>query len=231
MANSVGSGKSIVGNGLVFCLDALDLSCYPDNGTVVTDLVSGITGSLNNANTVIRDGVSQTGYFDFDSTVDGMDLPNSTTSPSTEIFAFGSNPYTISCFYKYEGDQVMWSSGQTGTSNFYISITSTFLGLGDQGAYKHRPLRTNNDGNWFHWALVREGTGTNESKWYINGSLFSTGTDATTWISAGTHGTQINRYTSSPAEGLVGPLQIYNRGLTTDEVLQNFNAHKSRFGL
>lgn len=31
--------------------------------------------------------------------------------------------------------------------------------------------------------------------------------------------------------GLMGPVQIYNRSLSQAEILQNFNAHKSRFGL
>ena len=125
----------------------------------------------------------------------------------------------------------MWSSGQTGTNNFYISITSSFLGLGTQSAYIHQFSRTNNDDTWFQWVLVREGTGSNQSKWYINGSLASTGTDNTTWISAGNQGQRICRYSSSPAEGLVGPIQIYNRGLNASEVSQNFNAQRARFGV
>lgn len=40
--------------------------------------------------------------------------------------------------------------------------------------------------------------------------------------------------TSGPSlffPGLMGPVQIYNRALSQAEVVQNFNAHKSRFGL
>ena len=228
MANTYGA-KPIVSDGLVVSLDAIDNHCHPGTGTTVTDLASGLEGTLEGgvANVVKTGG----GYFDFDETADGLDLPNSSTNPSTNIFSFGSNPYSICCFYKYEGDQVMWSSGQTGTDNFYISITSGFLGLGNQSVYKHQYSRTNNDGNWFHWAIIREGTGSNQSKWYVNGSLESTGTDATTWISVGTQGVRLNRYSSGPAEGLVGPLQVYNRGLSASEVSQNFNAHRNRFGI
>ena len=96
----------IVGSGLTFCIDASDRHCYPGTGTTVTDLVGGLQGTLNGgASTVVTTG----GYFDFDETADGLDLPNSSTTPSTDVFSFGSNPYSICCFYKYIGDQVMWS--------------------------------------------------------------------------------------------------------------------------
>jgi hypothetical protein len=218
----------IVGSGLTFCIDASDRHCYPGTGTTVTDLVGGLQGTLNGgASTVVTTG----GYFDFDETADGLDLPNSSTTPSTDVFSFGSNPYSICCFYKYIGDQVMWSAGQTGNDNHYISITSTFLGLGTGNAYIHQVSRTNNDDTWFQWVLVREGTGSNQSKWYINGSLASTGTNNITWISVGTQGQRICRFSHAPAEGLVGPIQVYNRALTASEVSQNFNAQRGRFGV
>ena len=123
----------------------------------------------------------------------------------------------------------MWATGRSGTDNFYISITSGFLGLGSQSAYKHQYSRSNNDSTWFHWALVREGQGSNQSKWYVNGALVSTGTDATTWISAGTEAV-IAGYTNNPAEGQMGPFAIYNGNYLTAEQIQKFyNDTKDRF--
>ena len=221
----VGGPDPIVTDGLVFYID-------PANGrnkniTSIPSLVGNITGTLSSQ------GVWQSsnfGYWNFDGTADKITLPNSDSSgTTTTAFAFGDNNYTMHCWWKYIGNQVMWGSGQTGTDNFYISITSTFLGLGSQSEYKHQYSRSNNDSTWFHWALVREGQGTNQSKWYVNGALVSTGTDATTWISAGTEAS-IAGYTSSPAEGEMGPFAIYNGNyLTAEEIQKFYNDTKDRF--
>ena len=49
MANSVGSVKPIVTDGLVFCLDALDIDSYPRSGTDWNSVVGNNSGSITNA--------------------------------------------------------------------------------------------------------------------------------------------------------------------------------------
>ena len=221
----VGGPDPIVTDGLVFYIDPANERNR--NITSIPNLIGNFTGSLSSQ------GVWQSsnlGYWNFDGTSDKITLPNSDSSgTTTNAFAFGDNNYTMHCWWKYIGDQVMWSAGRSGTYNFYISITSTFLGLGSQSSYIHQHSRSNNDSTWFHWALVREGQGSNQSKWYINGELVSTGTDATTWISAGTEAA-ISGYNYSPAEGEMGPFAIYNGNYLTAEQIQKFyNDTKHRF--
>jgi hypothetical protein len=224
MATNYGT-PPIVQDGLVFYIDPANPK--NKNITSIPSLIGNVTGTLSSQG-VWQDSYS--GYWNFDGTGDKITLPNSDSSgTTTTAFAFGDNNYTMHCWWKYIGDQVMWASGRTGNDNFYISITSTFLGLGSQSVYKHRYYRSNNDSTWFHWALVREGQGSNQSKWYINGELASNGTDATTWISAGTEAA-IAGYSSSPAEGEMGPFAIYNGNYLTAEQIKSFyDRTKERF--
>lgn len=224
MATSYGSSP-IVTDGLVFYIDPANPK--NKNITSIPSLIGNVTGTLSSQG-VWQDSYS--GYWNFDGTSDKITLPNSDSSgTTTTVFAFGDNNYTMHCWWKYIGNQVMWHSGQTGTNNFYISITSGFLGLGSQSSYKHQYSRSNNDSTWFHWALVREGQGSNQSKWYINGELASTGTDATTWISAGTDA-GIAGYGGSAAEGEMGPFAIYNGNYLTAEQIKSFyDRTKGRF--
>jgi hypothetical protein len=74
--------------------------------------------------------------------------------------------------------------------------------------------------------------GSNESKLYINGSLVTTYTSYTA-LETNTNALYVGKftYTSNGISGNVYNSKIYNRVLTAAEVLQNFNATKSRYGL
>ena len=60
--------KPIVGDGLVYCVDAFDKHSYPGSGTSVTDLANGRTATLTNGPTF-----NSNGYWDFDGSNDYMD--------------------------------------------------------------------------------------------------------------------------------------------------------------
>jgi hypothetical protein len=59
---------------------------------------------------------------------------------------------------------------------------------------------------------------------YTNSSI-NTGTDNLLSIAKGVFASYFYY------NGLMGPIQIYNKSLTAQEVLQNYNATKSRYGL
>ena len=70
---------------------------------------------------------------------------------------------------------------------------------------------------------------------YVNGvaNLMTTYNNSGTMATAGTRVKSIGaRDTgSSPMEGQIACLQLYNRALTADEVRQNYNTTRGRFGL
>jgi hypothetical protein len=82
------------------------------------------------------------------------------------------------------------------------------------------------------WAMATLTVSASEAKWYINGILQQTRVNA--------HGssTFANLYVGSDPQdgtryynGRISMVQIYNRALTAAEILQNYNATKTRFGL
>jgi hypothetical protein len=68
---------------------------------------------------------------------------------------------------------------------------------------------------------------------YVDGILKNTGT-ATLGAIATTNAIRIGKlgqYTQGYFDGIINTVQIYNRALSATEVLHNYNALKSRFGL
>ena len=73
------------------------------------------------------------------------------------------------------------------------------------------------------------------NKVYKNGVLFSTSSNFSTFSTGNTDNTlSVGRINSANLwywNGGVSSVGIYNRALSASEILQNFNATKSRFGL
>jgi hypothetical protein len=92
--------------------------------------------------------------------------------------------------------------------------------------------------SWFNFTLVFDGTlvgSTNKAKLYINSisqSLFNSGTIGST-VPSNVIPLTLSKLTnySSIGRGNLSIIQLYNRALSAQEVLQNYNATKSRFGL
>ena len=85
---------------------------------------------------------------------------------------------------------------------------------------------------WYHFALVREGTGTNETKFYLNGVLKGSVTVSKSLPDAGTNGLRIGEESDTGPgnnffNGKISNIKIYKgKGLTAAEVEQNYNALK-----
>ena len=63
---------------------------------------------------------------------------------------------------------------------------------------------------WYHVAAVREGTGTNQTKLYVNGTLDVTGTNATNYTtqSQAWIGAQINNPGATYFQGYIADLRV-----------------------
>ena len=84
------------------------------------------------------------------------------------------------------------------------------------------------DGNWHYVGFTFNGS---SKVTYGDGTVLGTATGITGTLSY-SFGREIGRYgTGYYANGNLGTFSIYNRALTAIEVLQNFNAHRSRFGV
>jgi hypothetical protein len=222
----------IITEGLVLCLDAANIKSYPGSGTAWTDLSgNGNNGTLVNGPTF---SAANSGSIDFDGTND---------------YVAGNLPplisdYTIELWFKLD-------SLRSGESNTLLSLTSSnnhgFLGEIQSNRtirFLHRyPYSSSAGGdNFFSISLINLGqicciswVRDSDQKIYINGSLDN---QITATISAFdsnlnqlTIGQLVQTSNARNINGSVYNLKIYNRSLSVEEVTQNFNALRGRFGI
>jgi hypothetical protein len=222
-------GPKIVTNGLVLALDAADKNSYKGSGTTWKDLSgNGYNGTLTNGPTFSN---VNRGVIVFDGTNDYVTFGNvlaSLTSLSLECFVkFGTqstsfNGIISKTLSNADGWEIRTGNGQTSTTT-----DLQFRYVGDNVALGFNTTFTN--GVWYH--LMTTGRSGSQVV-YVNGNQVNSGTSAST-PSANTNSLVIGQlaYAGLYANMTMGYARIYNRALTATEVLQNYNATKSRFGL
>jgi hypothetical protein len=88
-----------------------------------------------------------------------------------------------------------------------------------------------NTGSWYQLVLTRPTS--NSQRMYINGLEVGTGSVSNTFVNGITAfgGLPVNSEFSAYLSGSVGKLLLYTRALSAQEVLQNYNATRGRFGV
>ena len=198
------------------------------NGT--RSATAGLIDRTNNAIIDISDA-----SFDSDAqmTFDGTD-DYAAISDST-LFDFGTNDFSMDAIVKGTNT----SNYRTVFYHFYnpgfVYITNITTGV--MRVWINNTVLNGNtnilDGNYHHTALVRQG---DTLSLYVDGELDASSTgwsskNATNTSKGASIGRYIDGSTSYPWNGDILSLKAYNKALTSAEVLQNFNAIKSRFGL
>jgi hypothetical protein len=157
---------------------------------------------------------------------------NAYSSIGTNGFPFGSSPGTLSGWARTNtiSGGTNWIISY-GTPNLllsrYIGILNNqyFFGGFAGGNIVASGVQLN---TWFNMVGVYDGV---NSSMYINGALVAGPTPVSfnTIPSNASVGTQTNG--GEYWNGSIANVQIYNRALTPQEILQNYNAQRSRFGL
>ena len=225
---SVKGGPNTVTSGLVLELDAGNIKSYQSGSTTWYDK----SGFANNGTLI--NGVGYTSSFNGSLVFDGVD---DYVNLNTTNFPTGANPRTISLFVKF----TTFNNGWTWNWVFYYGTSSTaqsvILGIqsstgkltfsGYGAGYDIVTDTVLSINTWYNLTLVYNGSA---FLGYVNGTLINT-TNLTlnTVLSTG-------RLSAIPTgtdtfTGNISTTQIYNRALSADEVLQNYNATKTRFGL
>ena len=228
-------GPDIIENGLVLALDAANKNSYPGSGTSWKDLSgNGNNGTLTNGPTF---NVSNQGSITFDGTNDYIDIADSTSLNPTilsieswfKITAFSSNQNIINKGYTFVSEPyISYTLKMDGVSSPYNTIA---IEASVGGVRKALTSTTTLSANiWYNVVSTYDGS---TFKLYINSiqesnTLSSTGTISSynTPLQIGRWGTQGSQYFN----GNIAIAKIYNRALTATEILQNYNATKSRFG-
>jgi hypothetical protein len=104
------------------------------------------------------------------------------TIASTQNLAFGTAPYTIEMWMYTNSVASLHALFTMGNFRFFQNTVgfwflnggSSIINLGSGASA----------GQWLHVALVRTGTGTNQTTLYVNGTSIGTGTDSQNWPAA-----------------------------------------------
>jgi hypothetical protein len=223
----------IITDGLVLCLDAANRQSYPGSGTVWTDLTDSKKGDLTNG-----PGFSSMngGSIVLDGSNDFVNVPFSAQFPTgssartlcswfyatsiaggREIFGIGANSFT-------GNRSSLWidASNNIGVECANTAVlTSSWSGIN----------------NWVYLCSTFESGGNTHSfKIYVNGTQKSVtlSGSAVTLNSASTScviGTVPAATSAHMFVGNIAQVSIYNRALTAQEILQNYNATKGRYNL
>ena len=124
-------------------------------------------------------GTSWSNYFDFSG--DYIRVPSNSGAP----FDFGTGNFTVEGWF-YLTTSGSWTSywgiseggGASQKINLYDSTGNGTLDVDINGSvvFSSSAVLTDLQNKWAHIALVREGTGTNQTKLYVNGSVVGQGT-------------------------------------------------------
>jgi hypothetical protein len=221
MAGRVSSG--IVKEGLVMAVDASDRLSYPGSGTTLTDL------SGNNNNALFNGGytASNSGAFTFNGTNQYSDLPFQISTNFTIEAVINTSNVTkkqgIVSNYSNANDGVGLEVFGAGSGlNFFVFLSGVVSGVTVSN------VLTNNTIN--HVAATKSGT---SYSLYLNGRSLGTTTGGATITQSQNLRIGTDRSTSQTINfvGNMYNIKVYNRGITAQEVLQNFNATRWKFGI
>lgn len=210
----------IVTDGLVFAIDAGNLVSY-ESGTSVLDLTgNNLPGSLNNG-TIIEGE-----WFKFDGVNDEIEFPANNVYKNQNL----SLEFWVNYEYEAGGRGVSFTTWYGFTIEMnnqnasYGTITFGLAGLPNQ--YFGSPTVEYGKPYLVH---CNYDSTTGVQNIYVNGQLAAT----QTVFGVITYSGAALFFSGSwdRAKGKMGFMKIYNRALTSTEVLQNYNAQKVRFGL
>ena len=233
MATRYNYTGGIVTNGLVLNLDAAKTDSYPGTGTTWRDLSGfGNNGTLINGPTF--SGIGKQASIVFDGVNDSVNIPNNPVLNFTGSVNLTSEVWIK--FNQYKDISIVNAKGNGGGQikayNYLFVGSNTSIafrfsdGINDQSS----PVISKfilPEGTWGHVVGVLD---TTAIRLYLNGVEIGTATTRTINPKSNNDSFLI----SSPSYALNGNVaisRIYNRALTQQEITQNFNATKGRFGL
>jgi len=217
---AVKAGPRVVKEGLILHVDAAVSRSYSGTGLTVNGLVGGIGGTLVNGVGFVT---TDNGYFIFDGSNDYINFGNSSTlqqsTGSLSAWTKASSPGS-----GYRG--IIAKQGAYGL--FY---TDSVLVAYDWAADTPRSTGINiADNTWKNVVLTYQSGVSNGTRIYINGVSVLTATITIQSQVANLFGgaeANANQFASCQ----ISSFKMHNRVLTAQEILQNYNSIKKRYGL
>jgi hypothetical protein len=221
---------------LVLYFDPSNPSSYPGSGTIITDLSdNGLNGTMSN--------ISFTSpYFTYNGSSSQIEIADDT------LLEPGSGDWTVEVWVNQTvagGDVVLGKFNAGGlTENVGYSVrttASTFYGQYGSGAGSGSTLFVNSTNHtatlntWYQIVYVFTNVAANTFQTFVNGVSIGTVNHSLVSILNTTTNLYIGSYNNGEYpqyfDGKIGITRLYNRALTSSEVLQNFDSDKTKYGL
>lgn len=231
---------SVVNAGLVLSLDFQNIKCYPGSGSAITDL------SRNRYSAVAFNGPTfSSGTLTFDGSNDYIGVPSPTGrwnwAPAGVTF---NNELSIEIWVKSSdtsGQYISKPWNGNGEYNYMASHNAWFTSVGNQShSQSFTSLATN---TWQHAVFIINST---QKAVYRNGIINAAFTNHSitnvtpttpsnnedlSFMTLYPYGTGIWDQPTHAINGQLAACKVYNRVLTANEITQNFNALRGRFGV
>ncbi len=220
------SPENIVTNGLILSIDPSKTNSYSGVGNTIYDLSGfGNTGTLTNGPTF--SGLNG-GAIVFDGSNDYIEVPS--ISSISGDFTVGVWFYTTATPTVYYSRLVDFDFG----NGFWLGRngnTNTWGGGIKEGSLPYGIYLPFTNGEWHYLVSIRSGSTHILYGDGITSTIYNTVTSGN--LSSAGKILIAREYNNDTSffNGRIAQVQIYNRALTQQEVLQNYNATKSRFGL
>lgn len=236
----IGYGK-IPPSGMCFCFDGLNTKCY-QGSNIFKDLISRTEATavitspatLNIQNNHLRfvpGQTTRTSYIPFNSTT--ITVPTGWTG-SWSWFQYFEDQGSIDHpnFGKETG------SGWDGINGFVFGTgwgtDGPRWGIGGTAYTVYSQTTTDYVANtWQCWTVTYNGGATNGLKTYLNGSLADQRTPTNVPIGSNSNNLFIGATNSRGGNwgGYMDVIQMWTRELSSEEVFNNFNIYRGRFGI
>jgi hypothetical protein len=218
----------IATDGLVLCLDAADKNSYPGSGTAWYDLSANeYDATLVNSPTVSSQGITLDGVNDYITIAHSGNL--SFTNGILSVCVWHKNLDSDTGFNAIitndvSGDRA-WRIHRDNGNGFYTARSYASSGQANFPSYTVGK---------FHMYSFTLGSGTLQT--YFDGVAGNSVTSVTNPLSYDNLTFGSYRYNNATSgqyleNQVIGCAHIYNRVLSDKEILQNFNAQRTRFGI
>ena len=237
-------GNSKLKKEITYYIDPANPRSYPGSGTNIDSLNNAVTGSLvaNAAFNNVNGGV-----INFDGVNDYIEIYNGTIPIADNILVPVSNKYSILSWIRVTGGsgnrQIFGTAMNNNSTQFALRVDGdnklAFHLRYISGSPYYKTITGDavlSNNVWYHVAMSWDGS---NIQLYVNGSTDGSPVSNTTffgqsgnwWASIGADKWRGNP-PDSDFQGDIGPISIFNnKSLSAQEVKQNYNALKGRFGL
>ena len=222
-----------VTSNLVLYYDPSNPSSYSGSGTVINDLSgNGLSGTMSNI-------TFTSPYFSFNGTSSEISVAD---NPLLEP---GSGDWSIEFWVNHSvlagssriliaktdgGNSADWGYGLRSSS-----VGNTFMEIGNGTSSMQSPSTGLTINTWYQVVGVWTNVSTNSFALYVNGNLVGSNSHSYTSVKNTTSPLYIGSFNGGQfgqwLNGRMGVVRMYNSALTGSQVLQNYNADKTKYGL